>query len=77
MQEGIERIKFDLPFAYTRAIRARAGIEGTYARDVVMAALDLYLAKELAEAKERLSQAGTGLGAASAKPTKKKDRPAS
>ncbi len=60
MLEGIERIKFDLPLAYTRAIRARAGIEGVFPRDVVMAALDAYLPKEIAEAKERMAQAGPG-----------------
>lgn len=74
MQDGIDRIKFDLPFEYTRAIRSRAGITGVYPRDVVMAALDAYLVKEIAEAKEWLSRQGPGSGEAPSKP-KKKDRP--
>ena len=60
MLEGVERIKFDLPVAYVRAIRSRAGLDGSYPRDVVLAALDSHLAKEIAEAKERLARPESG-----------------
>jgi hypothetical protein len=56
MKEGVERIKFDLPFAYTRALRMRAALDGNYPRDVLMKALDMYLEKELAEARKRIAE---------------------
>jgi hypothetical protein len=54
----VQRIKFDLPENYVRAIRARAAYDGVYPRDVVMAALEVHLAKELAEVQVRMKQAG-------------------
>ncbi|MGE3407586.1 MAG: hypothetical protein AB7I37_12275 [Pirellulales bacterium] len=47
-------IKFDLPDAYARALRARAAYEGIYPRDVIIAALDVHLARELKEARGHL-----------------------
>ncbi len=45
-------IKFDLPEEYIRAVRARAGIDNVNPRDVVVLALDQFLAKEVAEARQ-------------------------
>ena len=50
-----QRMRFDLPEVYTRAIRVRAGLDGVNPRDVVTAALDVYLADELALVKKRLA----------------------
>lgn len=55
-----QRMKLDLPEAYTRAIRVRAGLDGVNPRDVVMAALDVHLADELAQVKKRLGDDGPG-----------------
>ncbi len=56
-ESSTQRIKFDLPEAYARAVRARAAYDGVYPRDVVIAALDAYLGEEIALAKRRLAQA--------------------
>lgn len=56
-----QRIKFDFPEVYVRAIRVRAGFDGVHQRDVVLAALDQYLAKELEETRARLALADTNL----------------
>src|SRR5689334_16168376 len=45
-KEPTQRIKFDLPESYARAIRARAAYDGVYPRDVIVAALDAYLVSE-------------------------------
>lgn len=50
-------IKFDLPEEYVRAVRARAGIDNVNPRDVVVLALDQFLAKEVAEARQRMASA--------------------
>jgi hypothetical protein len=53
-----QRMKLDLPEVYTRAIRVRAGLDGVNPRDVVTAALDEYLAGEIALVKKRLGNEG-------------------
>lgn len=59
------RIKFDLPPDYIRAIHVRAAYDDAYPRDLIMKALDAFLAKELAEVRERM-------GIPQSAPTKKR-----
>lgn len=53
-----QRMAFDLPEQYMRAIRARAGFDGVNPSEVVMAAIDRYLPEELAAAAARMAQSG-------------------
>ena len=57
-------IKFDLPEEYVRAVRVRAGFDNVNPRDIVMLALDKFLAKELGEVRQHLNatekQSGDG-----------------
>lgn len=48
-------MKFDLPEAYVRAVRVRAGFDNVNPRDIVMLALDKFLAKELSEVRQHLN----------------------
>lgn len=50
-------IKFDLPEEHVRAVRARAGIDNVNPRDIVVLALNSFLSKEIAEARQRMSAA--------------------
>lgn len=50
--DGTQRIKFDLPPDYIRAIHVKAALEGVYPRDLIMRMLENFLTKELAEVRE-------------------------
>lgn len=52
--EDSQRIKFDLPPDYIRAIHVRAAYDGIYPREVIVQSLDKFLSKELAEVRERM-----------------------
>lgn len=65
-----QRIKFDLPPDYIRAIHVRAAYDGVYPRDLIMQSLDAFLSKELAEVRERM---GIQQSAPAKKRTSRKD----
>lgn len=69
----IQRIRFDLPEYIVRAIKARAALDGADPRDVVMRALDGYLQRELAMARQSL--ANPDQKSAPAEPRRKRGKP--
>lgn len=52
-----QRMRFETEEAIIRAVRARAGMEGVDTNDVINQALEAYLPKEIAEARERVAKA--------------------
>jgi hypothetical protein len=67
-----QRMKLDLPEVYTRAIRVRAGLDGVNPRDVVTAALDEYLADEIAQVKKWIGNEGPEPGGPAASPKRRR-----
>ena len=63
------KMKLDLGEAQIRAVRMRAGLDGVDPRDVVIAALELYMPDEITAARAKLTKAGPA-----AEPAAKKRR---
>jgi hypothetical protein len=73
MAKGEQRMKFETNESIARAVRIRAGLDGVTQGEVINAALKVYLAKEIAQAQERI-QAETvgGKAEGSTQPPKRK-----
>lgn len=56
MEEKRHRLRFETSEAIMRAVRARAGMDGIEPNDVINAALEAYLGKEIREAEERIAK---------------------
>ncbi len=52
----LQRIKFDLPEVFARAIRSRAAVDGCNPRDVLAAAIESYLPKEIDECRQKFAE---------------------
>ena len=63
-----QKMRLDLPGAYVRAIRVRAGLDDVDPRDVVTAALDGYLAAELELVRRRRAETDVPGGSPPASP---------
>lgn len=72
-QQSQGQIKLDLGEAHVRALRMRAGLDGVDPRDVVIAALNAYMPREIEQARAKLAETSTGEAApATERPARKR-----
>ena len=55
-EKSRQRMRFETEEAIMRAVRARAGMEGVDTNAIINQAIEAYLPKEIAEARERIAK---------------------